>query len=52
MVFAGYNFTVMYDDSIMFDTEIKPEQMKIKDGDVFVAKINDNGTVILQKQNG
>jgi hypothetical protein len=49
MVFQGYVFNLMYDNSIMMDEELKPESLKVKDGDVFVAAIVD-GRVILRKQ--
>ena len=52
MVLTGYKITVCYNDSIVFDSELKPEQLKVEDGDVFVAKINETGSVVLTKQNG
>lgn len=52
MVFAGYNFSVMYDDSILMDSELKPEQLKVKQGDTFVVVINEENRIVLKKQNG
>lgn len=52
MVFAGYNFSVMYDESILLDSELKPEQLKMKEGDTFVVVINESGRIVLKKQNG
>lgn len=52
MVLTGYTIQVAFDGSIVLDQELKLEQLKLKEGDVFVIKTNENGTVILQKQNG
>lgn len=52
MVFAGYNFSVMYDESILMDSELKPEQLKMKEGDTFVVVVNDDNRIVLKKQNG
>lgn len=49
MVFRGHEFRIMYDDSIMFDEDLKPESLKVKEGDVFVVAVVNN-KIILKKQ--
>jgi len=50
MTFSDYFITLFFDGSIMFDTELTAEKLEIKEGDTFVAKLNEAGTVILEKQ--
>ena len=49
MKFVDYTFTRTFDDNILFDPEIKPEQLVVKNGDCFEVKIRDN-KVILEKK--
>ena len=48
ITFIGYEFTVNGKD-IEFEERILPEQLNVKNGDMFVAKVTDYGQVILER---
>lgn len=48
ITFIGYEF-VVNGNKIEFEERISPQQLDIKDGDMFVAKINNSGQVILER---
>lgn len=51
MLFIDYTFTKAFDDNIIFDKDLKPEQLNIKEGDRFIAKIINNAVVLVKEQN-
>ena len=48
ITFIGYEFTVN-GKNIEFEQRVSPEQLGIKDGDMFVAKVTEYGQVILER---
>jgi hypothetical protein len=48
MKFVDYTITRTFDDNIIFDEDLKPEQLGVKPGDCFEVKIRDN-KIILEK---
>ena len=48
MLFLNYSFFLLVDGSLSLDDELKPEQLQIVDGDVFVASVKD-GKIVLKK---
>ena len=48
MLFLDYSFFLLVDGSLALDAELKPEQLEIVDGDVFVASVKD-GKIVLKK---
>jgi hypothetical protein len=49
MLFVEYAFELHPNGSIVFDKELKPELIQVKDDDEFVAKIVE-GRVVLAKK--
>ena len=50
MVFDKYTFTKTFDGSIVFDAELKAEQLGVKPGDCFEVAIRDNKIVLEKKK--
>ena len=50
MTFLDYEITIN-GDNIEFDKRIDPQQLNIEQGDKFVAKIDKNDKIILEKIN-
>ena len=48
MTFVEYEFTIN-GNNIEFDERILPQQLNVKNGDTFVAKITELGHIILEK---
>ena len=48
MTFVEYEFTINGND-IEFDERILPQQMNVKNGDTYVAKVDDFGKITLEK---
>jgi hypothetical protein len=51
MMFFDYTFRTAYDGSIIFDEELRAENLQVKEGGTFVVRIVDN-KIILEKQHG
>lgn len=49
MTFVDYEFTINGND-IIFDERIIPQQLGLKEGDKFTARINEYGRVALIKE--
>ena len=50
MKFIDYTFDLMSNGDIVFDTELKPEQLKVENGDKFEIVLVD-GAIVLRKLN-
>lgn len=48
MLFLDYTFFLLPDGSIMMDTELQPEQMQLKNGDIFIAYTT-SGSIFFRK---
>ena len=48
ITFIGYEFTVN-GKNIEFEDRISPEQLGLQNGDMFVAKVTDDGHIILER---
>lgn len=48
MTFVQYEFTIN-GNNIEFDERVLPEQLNIKNGDTFVASVNEFGKITLEK---
>jgi hypothetical protein len=49
MLFAEYVFQLLPNGSIVFDKELKPELIRVKDDDEFVAKIVEDRVVLAKR---
>ena len=49
MKFIDYTFSKAFDGNIIFDPELRPEQLDVRSGDCFEVKIRDN-VIILEKK--
>jgi hypothetical protein len=47
-LFVDYNFFLLPDGSIMMDRELMPEQIKLKNGDIFIAYTT-SGSIFFRK---
>jgi len=47
-MFADYNFHLMINGDIILDAELKPEQINVKNGDLFEIVLVD-GAIVLKK---
>lgn len=47
-IFADYNFRLMINGDIILDEELKPEQINVKNGDLFEIVLVD-GAIVLKK---
>ena len=50
MKFVDYTFSKAFDGNIIFDPQLKPEQLGVKPGDCFEVKVNENNVIILEKK--
>ena len=48
MLFLDYTFFLLPDGSIMMDTELQPEHMQLKNGDIFIAYTT-SGSIFFRK---
>ena len=46
MLFLDYSFFLLVDGSLALDDELKPDQLQLVDGDVFVASVKNNKIVL------
>ena len=49
MTFLDYVFSLMSDGSIVMDPELKPDSIKVKNGDKFEIVITPEGTIVFKK---
>lgn len=50
MKFIDYTFSKAFDGNIIFDPDLKPEQLGVRNGDCFQVVIRDNIIVLEKKQ--
>ena len=49
MLFVDYNFDLLENDAIVMDKELKPESLRVKDGDTYVVSVTFDRRIIFHK---
>lgn len=49
MLFVDYNFDLLENDAIVMDKELKPESLRVKDGDKYVVSVTFDRRIIFHK---
>lgn len=48
ILFVDYTFSVLHDGSIKMDSELTPEQLRVKNGDIYLCYVT-SGSIFLRK---
>ena len=49
MFFVGYQFELLNEDTIIMDSELTADKLKVSTGDKFIVDVTSDGQVILKK---
>jgi len=49
MFFVGYQFELLNEDTIIMDSELTADKLKVSNGDKFIVDVTSDGQVILKK---